>query len=216
MSQYETIIILLDGDVSPTSWLLALAKNAHVIAADGGIRHAETLGAHPALWIGDFDSTAIEYSKKYAEVERSEHPSEKNTSDGELALELALKSNPKRIVICGAMGGARNDHVMFNMLGALRLAQQNPDIEFIMTGQDQIAFPILPGQTLEIQQKFGSVLSIIPISALRKLSVSGVKWPLAEIDIEMGSSHTLSNILTAPATIHLNDGHAIAIVHDKN
>ena len=48
--------ILLDGHLKVTARLEQQLSGARVIAADGGIVHANALKLSPELWIGDFDS----------------------------------------------------------------------------------------------------------------------------------------------------------------
>ena len=64
-------VILLGGTVHVTDRLRQQVAGARVLAADGGIAHADALGLKPELWLGDFDSTSRELDEKYADVPRS-------------------------------------------------------------------------------------------------------------------------------------------------
>ena len=81
-------VILLGGPLTIYPRLLGQVEGARVIAADGGIRHAEALGLTPEIWVGDFDSTDGDLELQYAEIPRLEYPAEKALTDGELALRL--------------------------------------------------------------------------------------------------------------------------------
>mgnify|MGYP001184054706 CR=1 FL=1 len=83
-------LILLGGELSPGPRLAAQIEGARVIAADGGMRHAATLGLVPELWVGDFDSSDTALKARFSGVERVEHPVAKDMTDGELAIEAAL------------------------------------------------------------------------------------------------------------------------------
>lgn len=48
----STFVILLGGDLVVTERLKRQIAGARVLAADGGIRHAEALGVEPELWLG--------------------------------------------------------------------------------------------------------------------------------------------------------------------
>jgi len=216
MSKQNNIIILLDGEAAEEPWLTDLAKSAYVIAADGGIRHAALLDVEPDLWIGDFDSSGAEFRNRYKNVPLKEYSSDKVKSDGELAIEEALSLNPQKLILVGALGGKRTDHSFFNVLGALRFARKHTDTVFVLTGDGQIAMPLLPKQTLKLARACGTTLSIIPFSDLKGLTIEGVQWPLEQVDVELGSTHTLSNKLVSDANVLLVEGHAIAIVQTKD
>ena len=84
-----------------------------MIAADGGVDRALALGLHVDVAIGDFDSVtaaglaAVEAAG--ARIER--HPTAKDATDLELALDAALALAPARIVVIGS-GGGRLDHLL--------------------------------------------------------------------------------------------------------
>ena len=80
-------LILLGGELSPGPRLAAQIEGARVIAADGGMRHAATLGLVPELWVGDFDSSDTALKARFSGVERVEHPVAKDMTDGELAID---------------------------------------------------------------------------------------------------------------------------------
>ena len=212
MSKQNNIIILLDGEASAEPWISDFSQNAYVIAADGGIRHAALFNIEPHLWVGDFDSSDSEMQVRYKNVPLKEYPPDKVKSDGELAIEEALALSPQMLVIVGALGGCRTDHSFFNVLNAVRFAHKHPDTKFILTGDGEFAMPLLPKKPLRIARSLGTTLSIVPFSDLNGLSIEGVYWPLKLVDVEFGSTHTLSNRIVSDAEVQLIDGLAIAIV----
>ena len=54
-------------------------------------------------------------------------------------------------------------------------------------------------------------LSIIPFSDLEGLDLEGVKWPLVDRAVPLGSTLTLSNVALGRVSIRLRAGHGIAI-----
>ena len=56
-------------------------------------------------------------------------------------------------------------------------------------------------------------LSIIPFTDLHGLDLAGVKWPLTNRDVPVGSTLTLSNVALGPVEISLKSGHGIAIAY---
>ena len=86
--------ILLGGTLTPTPRLLRQIAGSRVIAADGGILHAETLAVSTELWVGDFDSTPDAARKRFDHVSREEHPTDKDRTDGEIAIEITHSELP--------------------------------------------------------------------------------------------------------------------------
>src|SRR5262245_49522689 len=101
--------ILLGGDLVRTPYLDAQVAGSLVIAADSGIRHAAALGLVPELWVGDFDSVPKRMANAYPNVRREVFPTEKDKTDGELAIDTALALGAASLVLAGAFGGPRAD-----------------------------------------------------------------------------------------------------------
>ena len=88
-------------------------EGAIVIAADGGLDRARALGLEVAVAIGDFDSSAPEVvtaaEERGARIVR--HPTAKDATDLELALDEALALGAKRVLVIASDGG-RLDHLL--------------------------------------------------------------------------------------------------------
>ena len=80
-----------------------------VIAADGGYHNAQALGETPPLLVGDMDSLAS--SKLPPQIEKIEVPAEKDFTDTQLAVDVALKKGAAEIIIIGGLDG-RLDHTL--------------------------------------------------------------------------------------------------------
>ena len=200
--------ILLGGDVEPTLRLRAQVAGARVIAADGGMRHAKSLFVTVETWVGDFDSSPAELHQRHKDVPRQTHPTDKDKTDGDLAVDLALASGADELVLAGALGGA-TDHALAHLGLLLRLALQGIAV-FGSSGVEE-AYPLVPG-TLSPDAPHGSRLSIIPLTSLTGLTLTGVYWPLQAVDVPLGSTWTVSNAVTGPVRITLAGGSAIVIV----
>ena len=90
-------VILLDGDIVVTERLKALCAGRPVIAADGGIRHAEPLDLAPQVWLGDFDS-APDGPAGSAGIPIIPYPPEKDVTDGEIAIEYARERGANHLI----------------------------------------------------------------------------------------------------------------------
>ena len=102
-------VVLMGGDLTVTRRLRSQVQKARVIAADGGMAHAETLDLSPELWVGDFDSTSEELAERHRNVARHAFPAEKDKTDGEIAIDEAVRLGAREIVMVGGLGG-QADH----------------------------------------------------------------------------------------------------------
>ncbi len=104
----------------------ACRAEALVIGADSGVEHAAALGRHVDIAVGDFDSVspAALAAAEAAGAEVLRHPPDKDATDLELALDLAVARGARRITVVGGHGG-RFDHCLANALAA-RLGALRP------------------------------------------------------------------------------------------
>ena len=105
MSDQTRFLILLGGTLEITGRLQAQIDGARVLAADGGMSHAEALVLRPELWVGDFDSSPDALRSRWSEIPRKPFPAAKNLTDGEIAVEEALSLGARSIILAGALGG---------------------------------------------------------------------------------------------------------------
>jgi thiamine pyrophosphokinase len=202
-------VILLSGPVAATPRLQEQLKEGVVIAADGGMAHAEALRLAPILWVGDFDSSPPELQARYAHIPRQTHPTDKDHTDAELAIRAALEQGASELVLVGALGG-QTDHALTNLTLGLRLAQQGIGV-MLSSGLEE-AYPLLPGE-LELDIAAGSRFSIVPLDDLGGLSIGGAKWELDQAAIRFGSTQTQSNSALGPVKIRLLQGHGLVVCY---
>lgn len=209
MAGMSRFVILLSGDLKVTPRLRRQIAGGRVVAADSGMKHARALGVWPELWVGDFDSSGSELLIDYAEIPHQIHPADKDATDGEIAVAAALQLGAREFVLIGGLGG-QSDHATAHLALALQLAQAGCRC-FISSG-DEEAYPLISGEyhfDLAPQSRF----SIIPWSDIIGLNLSGVKWPLKDKDLKLGSSFTMSNVALGPVKLSFTSGIAIAIAY---
>lgn len=206
----DRYVILLDGELTPTPRLARQIAGSRVIAADGGMRHAASLGVAAELWVGDFDSSAEGLLATYVDTPRQDHPSRKSVSDGELAINQAVAAGARSLVLCGALAGERTDHMLFHVLLSARIAEEH-GIDVLLTSGREEAVPLLPGATLMPDFPVGTTFSVAAFSDLKGLSIENADWPLDAIEVAMGSSHTLSNRAGDGLKITLEQGIAAVV-----
>lgn len=207
----STFTLLLGGEVIQTPRLEAQVAGTRVIAADSGIRHADMLGLTPELWVGDFDSAPAHLPPHLAKVPKERFPAEKDSTDGELAVSIALDLGAAKLNLVGAFGGARADHAFLHLALALSLAEQGTDV--LLTSGAQEGIPVLPGRTAAFDYAEGTLFSVLGFSKLTGLTIKGAKWPLNAVEMSFGSSLTISNTVQGKLEIALGSGRALLLAH---
>ena len=105
----KTCVIIAGGDVTGE---IRIPKNALVICADCGYRHALQQGIEPDVLIGDFDS----YTEPLPEhCKILKHPIEKDETDTMLAVYYGKEQGCQMFCIYGVFGGKRIDHSIANI-----------------------------------------------------------------------------------------------------
>jgi thiamine pyrophosphokinase len=213
----KRIVIIANGDLeSPEFYRQLLREDDLIICADGGSRHARTLGLTPDLIIGDLDSVDPQMLPKTGELkpEVISFPPTKDHSDLELAVEHAVKLKPEEILIIGALGGSRVDHSLFNlMLLKIPLAAQIP--ARIMDQHQEL---LMIMDRLEIEGQSGDYLSLFPLTAaVEGVTTTGLKYPLDCETLKFASSRGLSNeLFGARASVSISRGILLVIKTRKD
>lgn len=186
-----TAWILVAGQLNKTVALERfLAQNPAdlIVAADGGILHAQILGLVPDVWMGDFDSSD---PAAFPNIPKQTFPTEKDQLDSELALEFALNYGCTRVIFLGALGG-RFDHTLALLL--IGILQVKHGIEVWLHSGLEWAMPFSAGKTYTLEATVGQTLSVLALEPLEGFTFSGVKWPLNHVRLEVGVGWGMSNI----------------------
>lgn len=184
-----------------------------IICADGGLSKAEILGLVPDIIIGDFDSVNYSILKKYEDmdVEIIKYPAEKNYTDMELAIDLAVTKGYKDMIILGATG-TRLDHTMANMMLLEKYYIQGIKIKII--DNNNVIQIISDNTKLTLQYKKNYFISIVPITEeINDLTLKGFKYPLNKVNVKRGSTLCISNEINVKVSeVTLRKGTAFLIV----
>ncbi|AFZ68324.1 thiamine diphosphokinase [Deinococcus peraridilitoris] len=183
--------ILAGGRLVATPELMRLraVPPALVVAADGGIEHAQMLQVTPHLWVGDFDSS-LPTDPRFTHIPRQPVARDKDFTDTELALHVARERGASEVTVWGAFGG-RFDHTLALALLSVRTSQAGLAVR--LHSGDESARPLLPGPPCTLATYPGQLLSVLALDDLRGLRIQGVRWPLAGVDVPAGSGWTVSN-----------------------
>lgn len=192
-------LVVLDGDpLGSDAWLAGLARSADVvIAADGGASRLASAGRRPDLVVGDMDGLPAEAQRDLeragATLER--HPAEKDRTDGELALDAAVRRGADEIVVAGAFGGARLDHLAGNLM--LLAAEDFAAIDVALVTERATFRSIVGPGILEVDGMPGDWVTLAALSeTARGVATDGLRYPLRHEELVRGSTRGVSNELT--------------------
>lgn len=203
-------LVVLDGDLlGSDAWLTSVANDATVvIAADGGAARLDRAGRRPDLVVGDMDSLAEDARTQLERhgVALEVHPTEKAKTDSELALEAAVRGGADEIVVVGAFGGARLDHLVGNLL--LLAHEDFAAVDVSLVTETATLRSILGPGILELTGTPGDWVTLEPLSEVaRGVATFGLRYPLRHEDLLRGSTRGVSNELTERrASVELRDG----------
>ena len=192
--------------------LRALLKQADlIICADGGLRTAHALRLPPHVVIGDFDS-ADRQMLQWAQTHGSrliQHPAEKDKTDTELALDLAVERGAGHIDLLGVVHG-RVDHTLANV-GLLVLAASRGVRARILHGRSEL---FLARTDTPLHAAPGDRVSLLPLSdTVDSVTTRGLKYPLAGGMLRWGSTLGISNEVTAlPASVRIARGTLLVVL----
>jgi thiamine pyrophosphokinase len=216
-------IVLADGDTPDrrdldTAWPGWDARATLVVAADGGARHASGYGLHVDRWIGDGDSIGAseldELRESGTEITRLDP--EKDETDAEAALHLALDAGVDAVVVLGALGGPRIDHALANvgLLGHRRLVGRSA---WLFDGRCSRlslleAADGSPGSR-RLEGRIGDIVSLIPLGETALgVTTSGLRYPLVDEPLAPGTTRGVSNVRTETVAIVMLKGGRLLVV----
>ena len=208
-------LILTGGRVDYPTASGFLKENQYdlIIAVDGGLAAARQLGIKPDYCVGDFDSVAedvyVEF-KKQEGIAWETHPPEKDQTDTELALSLAIREKAERIHLFGATG-TRMDHTLA-AIGLLMMPMEQGIECFSIDANNRITM-INKGITLKKSELFGKYVSLIPYTEkVTGVTLTGFKYPLTDYTFVQGNGLGVSNeVIEEEAQIQLKSGKLLLI-----
>ena len=210
-------IIFSGGDIDIETAKKCMRSNAYdiVIASDKGLEMVDILGVHPNLIVGDFDSVDADIIKKYEDnpvftgsVKR--FIPEKDATDTELAVQMAIEMGAEKIDILGATGN-RIDHIL-GAIAILYKALKQGVSASIIDNNNRIRI-IDDATVIKKSEQYGKYVSIFPYGTdVGGVTLKGLKYPLNDYTLKHDTSIGVSNeIVDDEAVIEIRGG-AIVIV----
>ncbi len=189
------ILIITGGDIDNIFLKEHMLKENYslIIVADSGLEAVDRLGIKVDHIVGDFDSVSQDLLEKYnkTSVEIHRFSKEKDKTDTEIAIDLALMQDPARIDIIGAIG-SRVDHTVANI--NLLLLPLGKGIEANILDANNRIYLKDKGFTIDKASQFGKYISLIAFfGPVEDLILKGFKYPLDGIKLDFASSLGISN-----------------------
>jgi thiamine pyrophosphokinase len=167
----RSFLLLLNGELREPAAVKALARRADaVICADGGARHAKTLGLIPDAVVGDMDSLPRVLPSSWRRTAYVRDADE-SRSDLDKSLDFAESAGARRVWIAGALGGGL-DHELVN-LATLEARGGGLDLVVIGGGAARL---LGPGRHV-LDLKRGERFSLLAAPRARA-TLTGARYPL--------------------------------------
>lgn len=215
--ELERIMVVAGGDLEREllDKLLPLAQE--IIAADAGAEKLLSWGIIPDIIVGDLDSVSPEVISQINSlgILQERLPEAKNETDLHVALMKALDRKPQEIMIVGALGGARYDHMLAN-IGLLEWLAEKQINAVMLNKTNRIRFLTGPGKCRLTKSVF-TYVSLIPITyKVEGIITKGLKYPLKSETLIRGQTRGISNEWDQKeATVSIEKG-KLLIVESKD
>lgn len=182
-------VIIAGGEKLTEELANSIDEKNYLICVDKGLNYAHECKLKPDLIIGDMDSVNLDILLKYSNVEQVKFKPEKDFSDLELAIDIAIEKKFDELDIYSAIG-SRIDHSMSNIMLICKYAEKRIEISLFADGCE-ILFLKNRNEFKNLEYKY---FSIVPISKiLKKLTIQNAKYELTDRDVYLGDTLCVSN-----------------------
>ena len=207
-----TVVVVAGGDPPTADEIARLPADPVIVAADSGLDHAVAAGLTVAVAVGDMDSVSPETlaaAEHYGtRIER--HPTEKDQTDLELALELACRL-ADRVIVIGA-GGGRLDHLIGNLVVLASPRWAGIEIEAWLN--DARAVVVRGHRKLDVEPD--TTVSLFAVGGPARVTTTGLNWPLHDEILEPLTSRGISNRSTeSPPQLSVHEGVVLAVIPER-
>jgi thiamine pyrophosphokinase len=181
-----------------------------VVAADGGLDRAASLGLVVDVLVGDLDSVsraALERAQADG-VRVVRHPEAKDASDLELSLDEAVALGARRVLVVASDGG-RLDHLLTSVL--LLASERYSALELDAVVGDTLVHVVRDERTL--WGATGDVVTLVALGGSASgVTTEGLAYPLSHETLHAGSTRGVSNVfLGDEASVRVAHGTLLAI-----
>ncbi|MBB3127911.1 thiamine pyrophosphokinase [Paenibacillus rhizosphaerae] len=208
--EQKRVLIFSGGDLYK-QYLKEIRPSDFLIGADRGALFLIENKYKPDLAVGDFDSISPDDLQKVRSVSKQLidcDPIDKDLTDTELALDLAIKEQPDFILLMGVTG-SRLDHTLSNIQMMNRVLQHHISCALL----DRNNYMTLTGSSIEVQDRGYKYVSLLPMTPeVTGITLTGFQYPLDNATLKIGESLGISNQLTgSQGTISVEGGLLLVI-----
>ncbi len=202
-------LIIAGGNPVKPETAARLPSPSWVVAADSGLDQARRLEIAPDLVVGDMDSVsaaALDWAEKTG-IPIDRHPTDKDATDLELAIDAAAAAGFASAVIIGGNGG-RIAHTLANAM--LLLPARSIDVTWVTSWATIAA--VRTGESRTFDSGDGELLSVLPVGGPAQCASEGLRWKLDGASLEAGSSRGVSNEIAGPiARVQVLSGQVLTV-----
>lgn len=163
-----------------------LDRPALTICADGGRTCAAQAGLHPQWYVGDSDSGGFPDGLPSVTL-----PPEKDVTDLEMAVDLALEQGCRELILCGCTGG-RLDHFLGNV-HLLEQIDRRGGTGLLVDPRNEIRFFGPGSYEIERSRRY-AYFSLLPLDErLEGVCLEGAKYPLRDAEVPRWTTLGISN-----------------------
>lgn len=196
-------LILTGGTLKPEFLTAFLQEHSFekIICVDGALELAEKLGVFFDYLVGDFDTVDKQVLEKFLEKRETEKlpvkvrrfQPEKDNTDTDIAMDLALSEGATEIVILGATG-TRIDHLLGNI--QLLLKAHLAGVPGYIYDEYNKIYLIEKNSRFYKDRLYGPYISFVPfLGTVKKVTQTGFKYDTDQVDFVIGESLGISNEL---------------------
>lgn len=187
-------VVIFAGGALSEEFLHLIDEDDFIIGADRGALFLVSHGITPDIAVGDFDSVSPEALKQIQEGSKQTitcDPIDKDLTDSEMALDLALGTQPESILLMGVTG-TRMDHTLAGIQMMTRAMQRQVSCSLM----DSHNYITLTGSQALVEERGFTYVSLLPLTPeVTGITLQGFQYPLENATLKLGQSLAVSNRL---------------------
>ncbi len=212
-------LIIAGGDFSPEVAMKTLEESFfdRIIAIDNGLAYLHDMKIFPTHVVGDFDTVSKNLLLEYQENTKIKIVPlcpEKDATDTEVAVGLAVEEGCMEIFILGATGG-RFDHTLANLHMLYKLLCQG--VQAYLIDKNNKIYLREKSTVLRKEEVRATYVSLLPFTEeVTGLTLIGFKYPLTRFHLTQGTSIGISNEIMEPEAQILFEKGILIVVESKD